>query len=315
MSLARSTLIGGPAKIQFNPLAAGTSPTFFSKDDIKWDPKISTVPVISSMHGEIDESVVDEIIEVVFTPVGAWENLGVLFPTAYLNPTIGNRIFGDTDTPCLITSNNGDLYTMIAAAVTKMPTIFLGVSKTIFGPVTITGLRGSNLDTAAASSIATIQTSQAYADATFDPSKIYQQKYSAAWGAITGFTSFQAQEGWEISFEVKLEPVPADSVGTADMKIAAFRAMAKCKPIGPTGAQILTNLRIQDTGNPLGRRLGANAADLTITGSNVTVVLKNAAMKQAGFVFGGKALRNGEVGWVTTTGFTAGVPAALATVA
>ncbi len=44
------------------------------------------------------------------------------------------------------------------------------------------------------------------------------------------------------------------------------------------------------------------------------MVLKNAAMKEHGLVFGREPLRIGEVAWETTRAFAAGVPAALATV-
>ncbi|MDB6016035.1 MAG: hypothetical protein JWR19_524, partial [Pedosphaera sp.] len=55
-------------------------------------------------------------------------------------------------------------------------------------------------------------------------------------------------------------------------------------------------------------------ADFTITGSGISVVLKNAAMAEHGFMFGREPLRIGEVAWQTTRAFTAGVPGAVATV-
>ena len=52
----------------------------------------------------------------------------------------------------------------------------------------------------------------------------------------------------------------------------------------------------------------AAAPDLVITGAltSSVVTIKRAAMKTAGFMFGGKPLRQGEVGWVGTLSFGAG---------
>ncbi len=87
---------------------------------------------------------------------------------------------------------------------------------------------------------------------------------------------------------------------TVDMIIAGYRCLAKCKPAEPALANIDAALLLQGTGAKHGRRLSSAAADLVITGQNsVSITLKNAALKTAGFLFGGKPLRNGEIGWVS----------------
>jgi hypothetical protein len=83
--------------------------------------------------------------------------------------------------------------------------------------------------------------------------------------------------------------------------------MAKCKPLGPTMAQIDAALDAQGSGAAGGNRLSTNAANLIITGSSsMTVTLGNAALKTAGYVFGGKPLRNGELGWISTLNINSG---------
>ncbi len=60
-----------------------------------------------------------------------------------------------------------------------------------------------------------------------------------------------------------------------------------------------------------GAKLSAKAADLVITGAQtVSVTVKNAALKTAGFVFAGKALRNGEIGFVSTINVSSGTATA-----
>jgi hypothetical protein len=117
---------------------------------------------------------------------------------------------------------------------------------------------------------------------------------------VAGFTSFQAQSKWTISHELKLEPVVIQG-RTRAFKLDNYRVMAKCMPLGPTMQQIDAALYAQGTGAQGGYRLSTNAANLVISGSaSMTVTLGNAALKTAGYMFAGKALRYGEVGWVST---------------
>lgn len=85
--------------------------------------------------------------------------------------------------------------------------------------------------------------------------------------------------------------------------------MAKCKPLGPTMAQIDAACGLlQDSGSGAvgGTRLSAYSANLVITGTVTgnTWTIGNAAIKTAGYIFGGKPLRQGEIGWVSTNAAT-----------
>jgi hypothetical protein len=83
--------------------------------------------------------------------------------------------------------------------------------------------------------------------------------------------------------------------------------MAKCKPLGPTMAQIDAALGAQGSGAAGGNRGSANGANLVISGtSNMTVTVGNAFMVGEGFVFGSKPLRYGEVGWVSSLSVESG---------
>ena len=95
------------------------------------------------------------------------------------------------------------------------------------------------------------------------------------------------------------------------MKITSYRAMAKCMPAEPTMAQIDAALVAQGANAPHGAKLSSLSADLVIAGSlTVSVTLKNAALKTAGFVFGAKPLRNGEIGFVSTVDTSTGTAVA-----
>jgi hypothetical protein len=85
------------------------------------------------------------------------------------------------------------------------------------------------------------------------------------------------------------------------MVSAAF--MVRVRPVGPTHTQIVG----QAKAHTLGVKLGSY--DLVLTGpGGKLITLKNAGVRGAGFEFGGSTLGTGEVGFVNSMTFTAGVP-------
>lgn len=291
MSITRGTVTRGPAYATWN------SASFHFAGDSKIDIAPTLSEVRAALYGKIDETVTDLLVKCTGTPL-TWTSLSVLFP--YLTPTVGQRIYGDTDKPLVWAANNGDVITVTSAAITKMPDLTLGVDKDILGPVEFTGVVANGADPESANSYYTITTGQSFSAPTLDVTKLTRQKYTAAWGSFAGFTSFQSQDTWNISHELEIEPVKIQG-RTIDMVIASYRCMAKCKPAEASMANIDAALLIQGTGAKAGRRLSSNAADLVITGQNlVSITLKNAALRTAGFFFGGKPLRNGELGWVSS---------------
>jgi hypothetical protein len=196
-----------------------------------------------------------------------------------------------------------------------MPDLILGVEKAAIGPMEFSGVVGSGLDSSASNSYYTIQTGQSFSAPAVLTSKIPRQAYTAAWGSFAGFGSFQAQDAWRITHELKVAPVKIQG-RTVDLKIVSYRAMAKCMPAEPTMANIDAALLAQGSNAKAGARLSSLSADLVISGaSSVTVTVKNAALRTAGFVFGGKALRNGEVGFVSTINVSTGTASAALTLA
>ena len=296
MSISRSLLAGGPAYVNFNG----------ANIPLGEDSRLEIAPVNSvvsaALYGDMDEVYTDLIVKGTGTPL-TYDNLAALWP--YLQPVIGSRIFGNADAPFQWLSNNGDVITVRAGAVTRMPDLILGVEKPGIGPVEFSGVVGNGLDPSASNSYYTLQTGQAFSAPAITASKIPRQKYTAAWGSYAGFASFQAQDAWTITHELKLAPVKIQG-RTVDMKITSYRAMAKCMPAEPTMAQIDTALGAQGV-MPHGAKLSSMAADLVIAGAQtVSVTVKNAALKTAGFVFGGKPLRNGEIGFVSTINVSTG---------
>jgi hypothetical protein len=300
MSVTRSQLTGGPAYASFN------SQNIQFAEDSTVETALVTDVISASLYGDIDEIYKDLIVKAVGRPLFYdTAALTTIFP--YIASVIGTVFPGSTDKTCTWNSNNGDVITLTSALIGKMPDLELGVDGPVLGRMEIWGVIGNGDNAGTANSYYTMQTGQSYSNPTVPNTAVLgRQEFTGAWGSVTGFTSFQAQDKWTISHELKLEPVAIQG-RTRAFKLASYRVMAKCKPLGPTMSQIDAALYAQGTGAAGGARLSANAANLVITGSSsMTVILGNAALKTAGYVFGGKPLRVGELGWVSTLNISNG---------
>jgi hypothetical protein len=300
MSVTRSQILGGPAYAAFNSkniqFASDTQIVF----DEVWD------DVEASLYGMIDKTQKDALVKAAGTPL-FYDTAQITTLWPYLAATRGTLYPTGGDTACAWNSNNGDVVTLTSALVTKMPDLELGVEGAVLGPMEITGIIGNADDPSATAAYFSIATGESYSNpAVPNTAVLGRQEFTAAWGSISGFGSFQAQDKWTVSHELKLEPVVIQG-RTRGFRFDSYRCMAKCKPLGPTIAQINSALYMQGTGAAGGYRLSTNAANLVITGSSsMTITIGNAGLVSAGFMFGGKPLRQGELGWVSTLGIGSG---------
>ncbi len=300
MSVTRSQLTGGPAYAAFN------SKNIAFAEDSAVETALVTDVIETALYGAVDEIYQDMIVKASGRPL-FYDTAALLTMFPYLAGVIGTTYPGSTDVPCTWNSNNGDVITLTSALVGKMPDLELGVNGPVLGSMEIWGVIGNGESPSSANSYYTLQTGQTYGNPDVPGTAVLgRQEFTAAWGTIAGFTSFQAQGKWQISHELKLEPVIIQG-RTRAFKLTSYRCMAKCKPFGPTMAQIDAALYAQGTGAAGGYRLSTNSANLVITGaSSMTITLGNAALKTAGYVFGGKPLRLGELGWVSTLNIASG---------
>jgi hypothetical protein len=246
-------------------------------------------------------------------------------------PQIGKSIFGSTfgaltsssaaDATALWASPNGDTFLIANYGITKPPDLNLGTNKPIFGPIEIAGIistasgAGGFFDPSVTNAYYTTATGVAFTPAALDTTSLGRGSYTATWAGKT-ITSSQTQDGFQITHEYKVESRQALGGRTCDMILVSWRVMCKFIPVGAnaTMTNIQTDLASGGVvGSIQGARRGKLAAALTLTGPTtasgadklVTVVLNNCVLKSAGFVFGNKPLRNGELGFVSTWG-TAG---------
>jgi hypothetical protein len=308
--ITRANLISGPARIVRNALSCHVREPF-EVNIVK-----AQTPIVLDGYGEIDQRDEDLMISASFTPDGSWNANARSLLWPYLNPTIGADIFGSADVPTTIHDSNSHLHTIAASAITQMPSISLSASATMIGQATITGIRptggdwATDLYTAAASG-------GTFTDTAFVPADIKVQQYTGAWAGVTGFSGIETEGGWTIDFNTDIQWFKTDAVGTVTGRLRSVSVVARCTPLGISGANVASAMDMQETASRRGKSGNVLAADLTITGADASaiVVLKSAKLVRAGYRFGASVLRDGELGWVATRNFTAGVGQALCTLA
>jgi hypothetical protein len=304
MGFDRTNLTLGPAKLTFN------GGTFFSKEPIDAINAYETIDIATDAHGKVDERRIETASVIPLTPEGAWTAAARAALWPYANTVPGALIHPVPDLPLVIHSRNNDRHTYKSGAVTRMPDIFLSATKTIIGQVEFSLVRENNKNWNDADSFLVIDSS-AYSDATFAPANIKVQSYVGNWTGKTGFGAIETRDGWTINFNLRLEPQPLDSFGRLTWSFVSLDVMARCIPANVSQANIFNALGLHT--NLRGSSLQNNSADLAITGADATTIitLNSAQLKTAGFRFGALVLRQGELGWVATRPFAAGVPGPL----
>ena len=185
----------------------------------------STFDKETDAYGIVSKSKTDFTIVVEFEPVGEIEALAVLFPHG--NTAMGASIYGSTDKNLVIVSVD-KTYTILNAQITQMPTISCSATKTAFGSVQFTGLLKKDGDPQNIEDYYTTTTGASIGTG-FDPSLIVTAPYTATLGALDPFLS---QDGFEISFDLSLNPVVVDGVGTVDMSMGNLGCNISCIPTG-----------------------------------------------------------------------------------
>lgn len=290
--ITRTSIISGPAKVTFN------SQTFWSKGDITLNVINDRFNIETATFGKVDERFSGRRVEVSFEPSGRFTTAlaAVLWP--YGATLVGASIFTGTDVPLTITSTDGRVITIPAAAITQMPGIMLGVSKTLVGNITFTGILADDTDPSDAGAFYTEGAGSYGTDTGFDVADILTTAYSAAWGSAP-WDSFLTEEGWTIEFGLNLSEQRVDGLGLVDMTFASLDVTATAMPVGPTANHVLAKLSPEQA-------LGSSVAtddDLVISSETVgapKVTLTNAALLDGGLAFGSESKRIGELSWVAT---------------
>ncbi len=301
MQIDRTTIITGPALVTFG------GQTFWSKGDITLKPVVDKFDIPTSAFGVVDGRIRDKRFEVTFEPEGRFTTalLAVLFPYAATN--IGASIYGGTDRALVVHGRNGTKITLHNAALTTMPALRFSVGSTITGSVTFTGLCKKFTSPNDAAAYFTVATQTYPGDTGFATSEILTRAYNAEW--VSGeadwpWESIYTKEGWEIGFDLSLEPVTVDGIGTVDMRLSELKVTASCQPVGITELALLTAMQhTQEMGSSY-----ATTNPLLIIGTGVYFSLSNAGLIDSELGWGAQRNRTGTLTWQATRTVTSGVP-------
>jgi hypothetical protein len=281
--------IGGPCK-----LTIGGVP-IYSEGNVTITPKPVYRDLPASLTSKDDQVLVSLTYEIDFTPKSIWTSTwrGVLLPSALTNFAVGGAALIGANNPSLVVLGaDGEQWTFTRAALTKMPTVFCGLGKSVYGPATFTAFLGSGNALTDAAAFVAVATGQTWSQSDF-PTGHQEAEATAAWGSVTGFTSIFGQEGFELSHDLELADVKQGNI-LVDKRIVGYRGMIAAKPEGPTTAQIAAQFP-----GVIGSRLSANAADFVVTASGMSMTLKSAMPNKMKYNFDLKLLRHDELAFVT----------------
>lgn len=302
--ISRSTLLAGPCYVTFG--GASFRLAADAKLQLVWEAQ----NVSDALKGPFTKVVTNRKLVLTGTPLyyDPSNTTTIFFPYISLLATPpGTQIFGTSDGACSVVGNNGLTILMKAAAVTKMPNLSAGADKPILDGIEITGVNATGTDPSSSSSFYTISTSNAFTPPTIPAASVLaRQKWSAAYGSVTGFTAFQSYDGFAITHELGLTWVK-DNGQDIGAFLTGYRAMCKCTPSANTIAQLAAAMAFSGGSAAQGQRYDSNAADLIISGAiSGTITLKNASIESSEASFAPGVLNQGQISFITNVGDNAG---------
>ena len=312
MTFNEANHIAGPAIVTFD------STVWYSEDDIavdivqaEWEPSVSRFgnlgPRIKSLP----------VAKVTFKPSGQITTALVAKAFPYTNANVGTSIFGAADKTLVINTLAGQKYTFQKAGLMQTPGIYLGVDKTAFdGSIGFMCIGKTNTDPAVADTFLDIA-AEAFADVSFDESKVITPGFAAAYGVTSGLTAMDSLDGFKIECPIKISELSVNRFGVIGAYLTGIGpATCRFTPAGMTEAVWLTLVNLDGTAVRLpGTASGAGTTDLVITGTGLVVTIPKCGCVASKLAYGTAKERLGEVTFHGRTVFTLGVPAALITFA
>ena len=303
MALDRTTIISGPGTVTTGAAA------FHTADDINVELLTEFFDVENSALGPVDRRVSDRRVVLRFTPT-EWVDLATLLPYATTLP--GSDVFGGTDTPWTVnplqTANSG--HVIGNCAVTRMPNLSFRTEVPVLGECEVTGLVANNGDPSDPADFVAATSSTGDMTA-FGLSDVKTEAWTATLTGINGGSAFHSENGFEVEWELQLEPIKPDGCGTVGMRMVSLSATARFVPVEMTTAEMRTALAAGSAG--IGGSPTAN--NLVITGGGITFTLASCQLASSNSRYGQQSYRAGEVVLQARRTVSAGALAALWTIA
>ena len=211
--------------------------------------------------------------------------------------------------PLTIQTLDGDLWTFNNAAVTRMPNLSLSTVRTAMRECEFEAFASDGTDWSVVNSLYTYASNPWPGDTGFNPTNILVGEIQAIWRNMAApWALFDTKEGWEVNFNMALEPVSVDNVGILTRKLSNLEVTATAIPVGVKPSDVATAMRMQGANSARGMSLAAAGNDLLLsaTANNLGCKIFNAAIESAhGIgVFSNRLDRVGPVTWVATRLFS-----------
>ena len=298
-SPALPSILSGPAIVQYN------GQSYYTKTGIKRKVAPSTFMVKSDGDGTIDERLESRTIEISFTPVGMLVNATKFWP--YNVSSCGLSLFGPADDTVTIWTKAGQKITYQKGCISDMPELNLAATETPWGEIKMTVIGKEATQPASAGSWQAITTA-AFADTTFDESKILTDIYKASWGASAPFLNMGSMNGFKIKPKMEIGIIKVDGYGVADMTLDGLSMEVTFAPSTLSEADMDTLLSLQGTTAIVpGQSLTKLNNDLTISADALTLVIPKAGPKEAEFEHASGQHRFKQISWVSRRTWTSGV--------
>jgi hypothetical protein len=302
--------IAGPAIVTFD------SQVWYSEGDIDVDIQQSTWEPSTSRFGNLGPRIKSlPVGKVSFKPSGMVTSGLAAKAFPYGLGDVGKSIFGASDKTLAIQTLAGKLYTFQKAALMQVPGLVLAADKTAWdGTIAFMVITKTNTAPTTAGSFLAI-TTVAFADVSFDDSKVLSPGYTAAYGA--SFTAIESLDGFRVECPIRISEKSVNSFGVIGAYLTGI-GPARCRftPAGMTEANWLTLANAEGASVRMpGVPVGSGSTDLVISGTGLTVTLNKAGIDASKLAFGTDKERLGEVVFETRAVFAAGVPGSLVTIA
>lgn len=319
-SFNRSLLITGPGRFTTS-YPSGTAVTFFSKDNVEIKPEHSTVRIGALGAGDEERSS-DILHKVAVTPEGRWSAniIAALWP--HLNRLPMEALMNNTDRTLAAIGTDGNGDTLTSVCLTKMPNLKFSAVQSLIGQAEFTGLLGNNMDWDDAGNRITQTTGGTFTDSAtpWTNALIKTQGYTGALAGITGFSSIDTIDGFDVQFNLRLHKIETNKLGTYQMCFAGLDMAVNFIPANISQADILaaTTIGAHARGTALRSRTNGTGA-FTITGDDgiVYLTIPSATVKSAAtrYGVGDNYTRAGEISVVANRTFSTGAQVALCTLA
>jgi hypothetical protein len=208
--------------------------------------------------------------------------------------------------PLVIHTAQGRRITFHNAALTQMPELIFAANQTLLGQVGFEAFRINNTPWSTANSLYTVDKSPLAVDGP-SAGDIPTLEYTLGWGGVAPWASFQTRDAFRIQLQLGLERVGGPNSGTLSRQITSLTAVARGQPDGISESNILAALELQGGSSRVGKSL--SGLDLVAAATGVHVTLYNAVLNSGPMLFQNNTPRAGELEWVSSRRFTAGVPA------